>query len=83
MILRKYIAWYKLTKSQEKINHIELFAKNEKECETLIHIYKIYSDDIEVEFCMEECAMLIMKSGKRELTEERELLNQEKNQNAR
>ena len=41
LILRKYTAGYKLTKSQEMINHlmymdnIKLFAKNEKELETL------------------------------------------------
>ena len=42
-ILRKCAAGYKLSRSQEKINHliymddIKLFAKNEKEHETLMH----------------------------------------------
>ena len=42
-ILRKCTAGYKLSRSQEKINHLmymddfKLFAKNEKELETLIH----------------------------------------------
>ena len=42
-ILRKCTAGYKISRSQEKINHlmymddIKLFAKNEKELETLIH----------------------------------------------
>ena len=42
-ILRKCTVGYKLSRSQEKINHlmymddIKLFAKNEKELETLIH----------------------------------------------
>ena len=42
-ILRKCTAGYKLCRWQEKINHlmytddIKLFAKNEKEVETLIH----------------------------------------------
>ena len=55
-ILRKYAAGYKLSKSQEKINHlmhiddIKLFAKNEKEQETLIHAVRIYSQDIGKEF---------------------------------
>ena len=41
--LRKFTARYKLSKSEEKINHlmymddIKLFAKNEKELETLIN----------------------------------------------
>ena len=53
-ILRKCTAEYKLSKSQEKINHlmymddIKLFAKNEKELETLIHAIRIYSQDIEI-----------------------------------
>ena len=51
-ILRKCIAGYKLSRSQEKINHlmymddIRLFAKNERELETLIHAVRIYSQDI-------------------------------------
>ena len=46
-ILRKYTARYKLRRLQEKINHlmyvddIKLFAKNEKELETLIHAVRI------------------------------------------
>ena len=55
-ILRKCTAGYKLSRSQEKINHlmymydIKLFAKNEKELETLIHAVRIYSQDIGMEF---------------------------------
>ena len=47
-ILREYADGYKLTKSQEKINHelymddIKLFAKNEKELETLKQAVRIY-----------------------------------------
>ena len=60
---------YKLSKSQEKINHpmymdnIKLFAKREKELETWLHTVRIYSQDIGMEFSIEKCAMLIMKSG--------------------
>ena len=55
-ILRKSTAGYKLSKSQEKTNHfmyiddIKLFAKNEKESETLIQTVRIYSQDIKMEF---------------------------------
>ena len=69
-ILRKCTARYKLSRSQEKINHlmyvddIKLFAKNENELETLIHAVKIYSQDIGMEFGIEKCAMLVMKSRK-------------------
>ena len=60
-------AEYKLSRSQEKINHlmymedIKLFAKNEKELETLIHAIRIYSQDIGMEFGREKCAMIVMK----------------------
>ena len=32
------------------MDDIKLFAKNEKELETLIHAFRIYSQDIEMEF---------------------------------
>ena len=73
-ILRKCTAAYTLIKSQEKINHrmymydIKLFAKNKKELETLIQGVRIYSQDIGMEFGIEKCAILVMKSGKRHLT---------------
>ena len=81
-ILRKYAAGYKLSKSQEKINHlmymdgIKLFAKNEKEMETLKQTVRIYSQAIGMEFGIEKCPMLAMKSGKRHMTEKVALLNQ-------
>ena len=74
-ILRKCTAGYKLSRSQEKVNHlmyiddIKLFAKNEKELETLTHTVRIYSRDIGMEFGIEKCEMLVMKSGKRQLTD--------------
>ena len=83
-ILRKCTAEYKLSKSQEKINHlmymddIKLFAKNEKELETLIHAVRIYSQDVGMEFVRGKCAMQVMKSSKRHLMDGRELPNQEK-----
>ena len=79
-ILRKCTAGYKLSKSQEKINHmndIKLFAKNEKELETLIQTFRLYSQDIGIEFGIDECAMLVMKNGKRHMIEGIELPNQE------
>ena len=35
------------------MDDIKLFAKNEKELETLIHIVRIYSQDIGMEFGIE------------------------------
>ena len=43
---------------------IKLFAKNEKELETLIHAIRICSQDIGMEFSLEKCSMLVMKNGK-------------------
>ena len=66
-ILRNCTAGYK---SQKKINYllykddIKLFAKNEKELDSLIHTIRIYSQGIGMEFGIEQCAMLVMKSGK-------------------
>ena len=83
-IRRKCRAGYKLSRSQEKINHlmymddIKLFAKNEKELETLIHAVRIYSQDIGMVFGIEKCVMLVMKSGKRHITDGMKLPNQDK-----
>ena len=83
-ILRKCTAGYKLSRLQEKINHlmyiddIKLFAKNEKELETLIHTVRIYSQDIGMEFGIGKCAMLVIKSGKHHMTDGMELPNQDK-----
>ena len=59
------------------MDDIKLFAKNEKELETLIHAVRIDSQDIGMEFGIEKCAMLVMKSGKRHLADEMELQNQD------
>ena len=83
-ILRKCTAGYKLSRSQEKVNHlmymndIRLFAKNEKELETLIHRVRIYSQDIGMKFGIEKCAMLVMKRGKWQLTDGMELSHKDK-----
>ena len=60
------------------MDDIKLFAKNEKELETLIHTVRIYSQDIWMEFDIEKCALLVMKSGKRHKTDGIELPNQDK-----
>ena len=83
-ILRKCTAGYQHSRSQEKINRlmymddIKLFAKNEKELETLIHAVRIYSQHIGMEFRIEKCAMIVMKSGKRHMTDGMELPNHDK-----
>ena len=83
-LLRKCTAGHKLSRSEEKINHlmymdnIKLYAKNEKGLETVIHTVRIYSQDIGMEFGIEKCAMLVIKSGKRHRTVGIELPNQDK-----
>ena len=65
----------KFTKSQEKINQlmymdeIRIFAKIEKERETLIQKIRIYRQDIGMEFVIKKCNMLITKSEKRGMAE--------------
>ena len=54
------------------------FAKNEKELETLILTVRIFSQDIKMEFGIEKCAVLVMKSGKRHMTEGVKQPNEEK-----
>ena len=49
-----------------------------KELETQILAVRICCQDIGMEFGFEKCAMLVMKSGKRHLTDGMELRNQEK-----
>ena len=82
-ILRKCVPGYKLSRSQEKINHliymgdIKLFAKNGK-MKTLIHAVRINSQDIGMEFGIEKCVMLVMKNGKRHKIDGMELPNYDK-----
>ena len=61
----------------DDIKH-HFFAKNEKELETLIHTVRIYSQDTGMELGIEKCAMLVNKSGKRNLTEGMGLSKQDK-----
>ena len=60
------------------MENIKLFAKNEKELETLIQSVRKYSQDIGMEFGIEKCAILSMKSCKRHLTFRMELPNHDK-----
>ena len=60
------------------MDDIKLFAKKKKELETLINIVRIYSQDIGMEYGIGKCAMQVMKSGKRHMTDGTELPNQDK-----
>ena len=60
------------------MDDIKLFVKNEKELETLIHAISIYNEVIGMEFVIEKCAVFVIKSGKRHLTDGIELPDQDK-----
>ena len=60
------------------MDDIKLFDKNEKDLETVIQAVRIYSQDIEMEFGIEKCAMLVMKRDKWHMTNGIEQPNQEK-----
>ena len=57
---------------------IKLFAINEKELKTLLQPVRIRSQHIGMEFSIDKCTMLVMKSGKLHMTEVMELPNLEK-----
>ena len=77
-ILRKVKCGYTL-KSGEKLNHLlfmddlKLFAKDERETNSLLSTVQIFSNDIRMEFGIKKCGVLIMKRGKVMLTEGIEL----------
>ena len=56
----------------------QTICKNEKELETLIYAVRIYSQDIGMKLGIEKCAMLVMKSGKRHMTDGMEQPNPDK-----
>ena len=81
--LRKCTVGYKLSSSQERFNHlmymddIQLSTKNEKELENLIHAVRILSGHRNG-IWYKKCAMLVMKSGKRHLTDGMDQLRHDK-----
>ena len=60
------------------MDDIKLFAKNERELENLKHAVRIYSQGMGMEFGMEKCGMLVMKSGNRHMTNGMELPNHDR-----
>ena len=60
------------------MDDIKIFTENEKELKTLIQIIRIYSQDIWMELESEKYVRLIMNKRNIEITEGKELLNQER-----
>ena len=62
---------YEFAKNGEKINHLlyvddlKLYAKNEKELDSLVHTVRVLSRHIGMDFGIEKCSMLVMKRGKK------------------
>ena len=63
------------------MDHVKLFAKNEKEQETLIQTVRMHKQDIGMEFGFEKCAMLIMKGVEKRDNERNRIAKSEKHQN--
>ena len=57
------------------MDDIKLLAKNKKEPIIQIHAVRIYCQDIGMEYGIEKCAMLEIKSAKRPITDGMELPN--------
>ena len=45
------------------MDDLKLFAKNEKEIDSLVQTVRIFSDDIGMKFGLEKCAAMTMKRG--------------------
>ena len=52
------------------MSDIKLFVKSEKQIENLIQITRVISRDLSMEFCIENCVMLIMWSKKKKYQKE-------------
>ena len=64
------------------MDDIKIFAKNEKELESLIQTIKIYSQGNGMEFWIEKYAMILMKKGKGEKSRRNITAHLGKHQNA-
>ena len=68
-ILRNSKLGYKCAYNGEKINHLyrddlKLCCKNEKELDSLTQIFRVFSQDIQMEFGIDKRAVLVMKRGR-------------------
>ena len=75
MVLRKCQDGFEFTKSKAKLNHLlymddlKLYAKNENSLTSLVQTVRIFSSDIGMEFGVDKCAVLILKRGKKTLSD--------------
>ena len=70
LILRKAKTEYEFSESKEKINHLlfmddlKLYSRSEKGLDSLVQTFRVFSEDIGMEFGTEKCATLVMEKGK-------------------
>ena len=68
LILRNTKAAYEFSESKEKINHLlfmddlKLYSQSEKGLDSLLQTVCVFSEDIGMEFGIENCAMLVMEN---------------------
>ena len=66
LILRKAKAAYDFSERREKINHLlflddfKLYSRSEKGLDSLVQTVRVFSEDIGMEFGIENCAMVVM-----------------------
>ena len=69
-MLRKVKAGCDLGRNKGRVNHIlfmddlKLYGKNEGQLDTLVNSVMILSEDIQMRFGINKCAILVMKRGK-------------------
>ena len=70
LLLRKVKAGYNLANGLPTINHLlfmddlKLYGKSKNQVDKLLQSVQVVSEDIKMEFGMEECAVLFMKMWK-------------------
>ena len=75
MILNKTKHGYQFSTNGQRINHLlymddpKLYSRTEKELNSLVETVRIFSKDINMEFGIQKCAMLVLKRGKSVETE--------------
>ena len=59
-----------VTSRNQKLNHLlfmddlKLYGKSERELESPIQTVRIFSADVGIVFCLDKCAVLVLKRGK-------------------
>ena len=70
LILKKAKSTYEFSGRKEKINHLlfmndlKFYSRNKKELDSLVRTIRIFSKDIEIEFAIEKCTMLVTEKEK-------------------